>query len=336
MKMAGRRKSTDILPPRMYAYHGKRRATYYTITPDNQRINLGHDLLEAKRKLLDMEAGRPVAGTISELMERYMREVSPKKAPATHKDEKASKEFLLKVFGKVRPQDVRPTHVAKYLDVRGQVAPVRANREKALLSHLFSMAMRWGIVDSNPCRGVARNPEAPRDRLVTDRELCGFIAQAAGSETGTLLALTAWLAYLTGQRRGDLLTLRFDRITDDGIMIQQGKTGARVLIEWTPKLRECVAELRALPRPVRGLYLVCNKAGQPYTDSGFKALWGRAMTAWVDAGGERFHFHDLRAKAITRMVEDGRQARDLSGHASDAMVAKVYDRRAFKRSKAVE
>ena len=151
-----------------------------------------------------------------------------------------------------------------------------------------------------------------------------------------MLALTAWLAYLTSQRRGDLLKLRLDRVTDEGIMIQQGKTGARVLVEWTDRLRECVAELRALPRPVRGMYLICTRGGQPYTDSGFKALWGRAMTAWVAEGGERFTFHDLRAKAVTRMVEDGRQARDLSGHATDAMVNKVYDRRAFKRSKAVE
>lgn len=62
------------------------------------------------------------------------------------------------------------------------------------------MAMRWGIVDFNPCKGVARNTETPRDRLVTDRELCGFIAHNAGSETGTLLGLSAWLAYLTVQR----------------------------------------------------------------------------------------------------------------------------------------
>lgn len=321
----------------MYAYRGKRRTTYYTITASNQRINLGHDLIEAKRTLLDIEAGKPVAGSIAELIDRYMREVSPKKAPATHKDEKASKVFLAKVFGKMRPQDVRPVHVARYLDERGKTAPVRANREKALLSHIYSMAMRWGIVDSNPCRGVARNTETPRDRLVTDGELCGFMVTAISQgETGSMLALSAWLAYLTSQRRGDLLRIRLDQLTDDGIMIQQGKTGSRVLIEWTQKLRQCVAELRALPRPVRGMFLICNKAGQPYTDAGFKAMWGRVMTSWVEAGGERFHFHDLRAKAITKMVEDGRQARDLSGHATDAMVAKVYDRRAFKRSKAVE
>lgn len=334
--MTGKRQKPGVHTPRLYVYEGKRRATYYTITAANKRINLGHDPLEAKRKLLDLEAGRPVAGSIAELFDRYMPEVSAKKAPATHKDEKASKVFLVKVFGKMRPQDIRPVHIAKYLDERGKTAPVRANREKALLSHAFSMAMRWGIVDFNPCNGVARNTETPRDRLVTDRELCGFIAHNAGSETGFLLGLTAWLAYLTSQRRGDLLKLRLDRIIDDGILVQQGKTGAKVLVEWTPKLRECVAEIRALPRPVRGLFLICNRGGQPYTDSGFKALWGRAMTTWVAEGGERFHFHDLRAKAVTKMVEDGRKAQDLSGHASEAMVAKVYDRRAFKRSKAVE
>lgn len=60
------------------------------------------------------------------------------------------------------------------------------------------------------------------------------------------------------------------------------------------------------------------------------------MNAWCDEGNERFHFHDLRAKAITKMVDDGRQARDLSGHKSDAMITKVYDRRKIKRTKAVE
>lgn len=335
-RMSGKRQKSGVHTPRLYIYEGKRRPTYYTITRDNQRVNLGHDLIEAKQKLLDMEAGRPVAGSIGELLDRYMRAVSPKKSAATHRDEQASVQKLRAVFGRMRPRDLRPMHVAAYLDKRGAAAPVRANREKALLSHVFTTAMRWGIVDANPCRGVERNPEKPRDRLVTDRELCGFIAQSIGNDTTMLLALTAWLAYLTAQRRGDLLRLRLDQIGDDGIAIVQGKTAARVLIEWTPTLRECVAALRALPRPVRGLYLICNQSGQPYTDAGFKALWGRLMNTWCDSGGQRFHFHDLRAKGITRLVEDGRRARDLSGHADDSTVAKVYDRRAFKRAKAVE
>lgn len=335
--MIARRKTNLHLPPRMYLYRGKRKTTYYTITADNERINLGHDLTEAKRKLLEIEEGRPVAGTIGELIVRYMAEVSPKKAPRTHKDEIASAKLLADVFGKMNPSDLRPVHVAKYLDMRGKTAPVRANREKSLLSHMFSMAMRWGIVDSNPCRGVARNTETPRDRFVTDTELADFCKYSEEQgETGKLLAETARLAYLTGQRRGDLLKLRLDQLTDDGILITQAKTRARVLIEWTPLLRQCVSNLRALPRPVSGMFLICNRSGQPYTDSGFKAMWGRVMATWGEAGNIRFTFHDLRAKAITRMVEDGRQARDLSGHKTDAMVNKVYDRRSIKKSKAVE
>ncbi|MBX3629348.1 MAG: tyrosine-type recombinase/integrase [Nitrosomonas sp.] len=335
--MIARRKTNLHLPPRMYLYEGKRRKTYYTITAANERINLGHDLAAAKRKLLEIEEGRPVAGTINELIDRYIKEVSPKKAARTHKDEISSARLLNNVFGKMKPADLRPMHVAKYLDMRGKTAPVRANREKALLSHMFSMAMRWGIVDSNPCRGVARNTETPRDRFVTDAELKNFIDYAESlGETGQLMARTAWLAYLTGQRRGDLLKLRLDMLTDEGILIRQSKNGARVIIEWTSALHDCVSSLRALPRPVSGMFLICNRSGQTYTDSGFKAMWGRIMTAWSGLGNERFHFHDLRAKAITKMVDDGRQARDLSGHQTDAMVDKVYDRRKIKRSKAVE
>ena len=173
-----------------------------------------------------------IAGTISDLIERYMKEVSPKKAPKTHKDEISSAKLLNNVFGKMNPADIRPAHVAKYLDKRGESAPIRANREKSLLSHMFSMAMRWGIVDSNPCKGVARNKETPRNRFVTDTELECFRGFAKSrSETGILLAEVARLAYLTGQRRGDLLRLRLDQITDDGILIIQGKTSAKVLIQ---------------------------------------------------------------------------------------------------------
>lgn len=335
--MIARRRAHLHLPPRMYLYKGKRKITYYTITPANERINLGHDLLEAKRKLIELDEGRPVAGTISELIDRYMREISPKKAPRTHKDEIASAKLLNEIFGKTGIKDLRPVHVAKYLDRRGQKAPVRANREKALLSHMFSLAMRWGLVDSNPCKGVARNTETPRDRLITDAELEAFriYAESLGN-TGQMLARAAWLAYLTGQRRGDLLKLRLDQLSEEGILIIQSKTRAKVMVEWTPALRDCVASLRTLPRPVSGMFLICNRSGQPYSDYGFDTLWGRLMNDWCSEGNERFHFHDLRAKAITKMVEDGRKARDLSGHKNDSTINKVYDRRSIKRSKAVE
>jgi len=40
-------------------------------------------------------------------------------------------------------------------------------------------------------------------------------------------------AYITALRKGDILSLRLDQITDEGIWIKQSKTGAKQLYEWT-------------------------------------------------------------------------------------------------------
>ena len=64
-------------------------------------------------------------------------------------------------------------HIAKYLDIRGIKAPVRANREISLLSHIFSYAMCWGQIDRNPCLGVAKHPEKGRNRYISDQEFEG-------------------------------------------------------------------------------------------------------------------------------------------------------------------
>jgi len=69
------------------------------------------------------------------------------------------------------------------------------------------------------------------------------------------------------------------------------------------------------------------------------------MAEWVKGGkwqdgterppGERFTFHDIRAKAISTLKEEGRVASELTGHRLEATVAKVYDRRRIRKSKAV-
>ena len=56
-------------------------------------------------------------------------------------------------------------------------APVHANRVLALLSKIFSLAMRWGYRADNPVRGIERNPEDKRHRYLTEAEL-GRLATA--------------------------------------------------------------------------------------------------------------------------------------------------------------
>ena len=133
-------------------------------------------------------------------------------------------------------------------------------------------------------------------------------ADGKRTRSGFMLAALIDTAYLTGQRIGDLLALQWSAFGQDGITFTPSKTGkstgASVLIEWTPRLRELEARLKALRQERRafGGYVFTKiaskkgqqKAGQPYTYWGAITAWRRACER---AGITDLHFHDLRAKA---------------------------------------
>jgi integrase len=91
----------------------------------------------------------------------------------------------------------------------------------------------------------------------------------------------------------------------------------------------------AMPSTIESNYVIHNQKGSPYTAGGFKAFIQRLMLDWVEAGNERFTFHDLRAKAVTDIIEKGGKASELTGHRNESTPAKVYDRRRIRKSDAV-
>lgn len=128
------------------------------------------------------------------------------------------------------------------MDIRGQVAKVRANREKALFSHLFNKAGKWGCTATqNPCQSVKGFKEVGRSRYITDAEFDQVKAQAHFTVVNTMD-----LALLTGQRPADVLKLKRTDIRDGALWIVQNKTGARLGIEVTaPQCGSCSPRLSA-------------------------------------------------------------------------------------------
>jgi len=305
--MGRKRKSGNHLPKRVYHRHG----AYYFVSAAGDWIPLGKELPKAMAKWAELVDKPLIARTMNDLFDRYMLEIAPQKAPLTYLGNQKEIQPLRAFFGDMRLADVTPVHIYKYLDIRGQQAPVRANREKALLSHVFALAIRWGEIGDNPCRHVKRLPEKPRNRYIEDAELEAFVA-------GAPLLIQNWVAfkYLTGLRQGDILAIRRDQLKEDGIHVAISKTGERRVIEWSEELKTVVAEIVAMPRPVRGLHLFCNRQGQPYTSSGFRAIWQRAMRAALQSGRvqERFTEHDIRGKAATDAEAAGMNAQKLLAH----------------------
>jgi hypothetical protein len=74
-----------------------------------------------------------------------------------------------------------------------------ANRCLAVLSKMFSLAVRWRMRDDNPARGVEKNYEAKRKRYLSPDELARLSAALAGYLDGRIQSFSTFapLAFAT-------------------------------------------------------------------------------------------------------------------------------------------
>jgi integrase len=88
-------------------------------------------------------------------------------------------------------------------------SPYAANRAVALLSKMFSLAVRWGMRSGdNPAKGVERNIEYTRRRYLSSEELVRLTSALAGYPDKQIADIVR-LLLLTGARRGEVLAMRW-------------------------------------------------------------------------------------------------------------------------------
>jgi integrase len=119
----------------------------------------------------------------------------------------------------------------------------------------------------------------------------------------------------TGQRVGDVLRIRRTDLTDEGIRFVQQKTGAKLVVPWTPELRAVVDRAKLLHGNIRALTLLHNRRGKTPDYRTVQLQWTKACAA---AGVTDAHIHDLRAVALTAARKQGLNATRLAGHSSPA------------------
>lgn len=338
MRPMGRKPTVNFnLPPRMRARPQKSGATYYYYDAGGKprkEIPLGKNYAVAVRKWSELEAdGQQIAAkliTLKHVTDQYIRDVIPAKAARTQDDNIKEIKKLLEFFNDPpAPLDeIKPLHIRQYLDWRtgkGKHSTVRANRERALLSHIWNKAREWGITDrENPCKGITGYTEHGRDIYIEDN-----ILQAVYDEACQPLKDALDLAYLTGQRPADVVAMSSTDIQDNMLQIDQGKTSKklRMLIEGQLEaLLKRIAE-RKKGYKVHTLALICTETGRPLTYSAMRGRFDKARTSAarnnpkLKESIDAFQFRDLRAKAGTDKADSGdmRQAQMQLGHNSMKM-----------------
>ena len=91
--------------------------------------------------------------------------------------------------------------------------------------------------------------------------------------------------------------------------------GQSMVFSYTPRLRDVLNRSKQLRRRASSMYLFATQNGTPQTTSGFNSAWRRLKNK---VGLSDFHYHDIRAKALTDAKRKGGSdyAQALGNHTS--------------------
>jgi integrase len=266
---------------------------------------------------------------MGEIFDKYQREILPTYQDKTQKNKARHLELLAAGFGDLKPGEIRPHHIYSFRDRIARKYPTQANRTQETLSHVFTKAIEWGVAEYNPCRDVRSLVLQQRERYVTDYEF-----RAVHQYCSPMLQCAMELAVLTGLRRGDLLGLKRDNLSDEGILVRPSKTrnssGKVLLIEWSDELRAVVKRALSIPPQVRR-HLIANRQGKAYTGDGFRNVWETARAKALREGEllESYRFSDLRVKSASD-DDDAERASQRLGHTSRSTTERFYRRKPAK------
>jgi integrase len=199
-----------------------------------------------------------------------------------------------KAFGTLPLAALEDPRVTKdFLEWRDSMAnsPRQADYAWTLLKRLLSWARARGMTLYRPPERIERLYSVDRsEKIWEEQHIAAFMAVASEPLQRALV-----LALETGQRQGDLLTLPWSSYDGQWIRLRQGKTGRRVNVPVTRRLRAILDHTKRTATTI-----LTNGRGIAWEGHSFRNAWGVASRK---AGIHGLHFHDLRGTAVTRLAE---------------------------------
>lgn len=293
------------------------------------RIAEGHDPLDAKA-----EAMVPVM-TFKELAEKWLTDYAEPHRKSVKEDRRRAEKHLIPALGALAVTKVTRAQVRRIHAAIGKSSPVEANRVANLIRAMYAKGQTWGIVpDShpNPGRGLDRFREHSRTRWLTEREMQRLL-RAVDREEPEIKAIVR-LLLLTGMRKSEVLSLRWDALDLDAgkVRLRKTKTGVERVVPLSPA---AVAVIRDLPR----------RLGSPYLFPSPRAKNGSAPLRDIKRDWERIRrrarlhdvkIHDLRRTTGSALVNAGVPLETIAsalGH-TDSRTTKIYARIAQEQASA--
>lgn len=259
--------------------------------------------------LADIEDQR-TAPTVAELIDRFEQEHLPRKRASTAADyRRMLKNHIRPHFGEhSKVADITFADIDRlHRRITNAGHGHRANRAIAVVSKMFNLAVRWGMRETNPTRGLERNCEYSRRRYLSADELVQLtkaLAEHRDKQTADVIRLLL----LTGARRGEVLAMRWADIDlTEGTWSKPPSSTKQKDHHQTPlsaPARQLLSEIRqqqTTKRHAVGEYVFPGSGGTGHVVE-IKRVWRQLCKA---AGISGLRIHDLRHSFASQLASGG-------------------------------
>jgi integrase len=269
-------------------------------------VDTGHDPMAERHQ-------SRAAPTVTDLVIQWRTDAAPKKRPRSLVDDESMiMQHILPALGGLKVADVKRADIDKlHRRITATGATVRANRVVALLSRMFNLSVIWEMRSDNPVKGIERNPETARHRYLEGNELERLLA-AVAAHRNRQTAHVVELLLLTGARRSEVLTMRWDQLDlANGVWTKPASATKQARLHRIPlsaPARQVLMEIRQAAEAKAEKYhrdpspwvFSTRYGGGPLTD--IKRVWAAICRT---AGITDLHLHDLRHAYATFLASAG-------------------------------
>ena len=258
---------------------------------------------EEKEVTKEMKEKRPRLLTFSEFIPQWRVYANTSFMINTIRLYDSAHKNFIRLVGDKALNEYNAMDLEQYKSMRlKEVSPTKTNIDFASIKAFFNMAVKWGILDKNPCSGVKLVKIPPqRPVYLTKEEFTNLI----GSIKLPWFQEIITFAVATMMRAGEIVNLAWDSIDLEKRVI---------LVENSDKFRLKTTQPRAIPmndwvytllssREKRIGYVFTFPDGRQTTVDCISGKFKKACRA--SGLPEKVHFHSLRHTGATWLVQSG-------------------------------
>ena len=314
----------------VYSRHGRSR--WLTLGDANAIALSDARMLAQEHMLAVAKGGDPAAekraerstGTFADLASKYVEQYAKKHNKSWKQADALVRRFALPRWGKLQASSIARADI-KTMMARIE-APAVANQTLAAISALFTWAIREGVVVTNPCKLVEKNPTRSRERVLSASELPLFWKAFDALDPVRGAALKMIL--LLGQRPGETAHMRHEHIIDCWWQMP----GEPIAGIW-PGTKNGDSHRIWIPKPAQALLTNSGLSPTGFVFAGLHSgpvnrLDGAMRDICTKLGIERAMPHDLRRTHGSTITASGfgRDAMNRIQNHREGGIADTYDR----------